>query len=243
LTVAIARRAHACIVVSEPMREAFAPHARRVEVMYPVLGEAHLAEPTGATGGAVDGPGGVPAMFVFAAASLSAWSSAEHLMRRYDQLGRLVPDSALLVITRTAREAVLAAARAHGIDTGRVTVCGLSSERVPAALRTGRFGLLVRPRTPQSPIELPVKLPEYLAAGLPVICDEYIGGAARLIREHGVGLLLSDDWSRNAEALAALEASYDQVSRRCRVVARRLFDVEAQARRCARLYEDAVRHA
>jgi glycosyltransferase involved in cell wall biosynthesis len=117
---------------------------------------------------------------------------------------------------------------------------GLASQDVPLVLRKCDYGLLVRPLSPESRGEISVKIGEYLAAGLPVICDEYIGGAAHVIKHHQVGMLLSSDWIRNKNEFDHLQENYAEISERCRNVAKELFSVNVHAARYAKLYQEAV---
>jgi glycosyltransferase involved in cell wall biosynthesis len=85
-----------------------------------------------------------------------------------------------------------------------------------------------------------VKFAEYLASGLPVICDEYIGGAAQVITKYSVGALLTNDWDQDLETLLRLAADRSIVSARCCEVAQRLFSVQVHADRYTEMYQEAI---
>jgi glycosyltransferase involved in cell wall biosynthesis len=223
------------------MQESFAAEARRVEVIYTTAGEMHFAD--------FDAPPEAQALerlknshnlFVFNAGNFNRWNNLDHLLSCYKKLCRIVPQAVLIMITRTPPEQIERSLSAHAIAKDRVVTMALESHLVPAVLRKCDYGLLVRPRSSESPREISVKFPEYLAAGLPVICDEHIGGAAYMIQRHQVGMLLTSDWNRNKTELAHLEEVYATASQKCRQVARELFSVHVHADRYAALYQEAV---
>ncbi|MGH7598745.1 MAG: glycosyltransferase [bacterium] len=244
LEKAIVRHAAACVVVSDPMQESFTSDAQRVEVIYTTAGEMHFADLD-----ASQMPQEVRvlerlknshSLFVFNAGNFNRWNNLDHLLSRYKELCRMVPHAVLVIITRTPREQIERSLAVHAIAKDRVVIMALESHLVPAVLRKCDYGLLVRPRSSESPREISVKFPEYLAAGLPVICDEYIGGAAYVIERHQVGILLTNDWSRNKTELACLEKTYETTSKQCRQIARELFSVNVHADRYAALYQEAL---
>ncbi len=241
LEKSIVHHAAACVVVSDPMQESFAAEAQRVEVIYTTAGEMHFAD--------FDAPPEAQALerlknshnlFVFNAGNFNRWNNLDHLLSRYKELCRIDPQAALVMITRTPSEQIERSLAAHAIAKDHVVIMALASHLVPAVLRKCDYGLLVRPRSSESPREISVKFPEYLAAGLPVICDEYIGGAAYVIERHQVGMLLTSDWSKNKTELARLEEACETISKQCRQVARELFSVHVHAGRYAALYQEAV---
>lgn len=241
LETAIARHAAACVVVSDPMQESFASVAKRVEVIYTTAGEMHFADfGTPPEAHALERLKNSHNLFVFNAGNFNRWNNLDHLLSRYKELCRIVPHAALVIITRTPSEQIERSLTAHAIAKDRVVIMALASHLVPAVLRRCDYGLLVRPQSSESPREISVKFPEYLAAGLPVICDEHIGGAACVIKRHQIGILLTNDWSKNKTELARLEEAYETTSKKCRQIARELFSVHVHADRYAALYQEAA---
>jgi glycosyltransferase involved in cell wall biosynthesis len=248
LEVAIVSNADACIVVSDPMQETFMPVAQRVEVIYTTASEIHFEQIIGF------GEEQLPkeasdleklrsshdSLFVFSTNSFNRWNNLEHLLARYKKLCQIRAQSALVIVTHTPKEVIYRAVSVQGIDKSGILIMNLTSNLVPVVLRKCDYGLLVMPDSVKSPGVMSVKFPEYLAAGLPVICDEYIGGAAHVIRQHKVGILLSGNWDKNQEELDCLQQSYDEVSNRCREVAETLFSVRVHADRYAHLYQEVI---
>jgi glycosyltransferase involved in cell wall biosynthesis len=245
---AITENASVCVVVSDPMRDIFLGQARRVEVIYTTVSDTHLApsnpfdeKPITEALNSLQDLRKSHHLFVCNTRTFNVWNSLDHLLDRYAEICQIVAHPALVIISGTSKDYILQSAGDYGINLDRVLVMSLASNQVPLVLRQCHYGLLVRPKTIQSPIEMSIKFPEYLAAGLPVICDQYIGGAAYVVRQHKVGMLLSTNREENQNALLQLEAGYDEISNRCRQVVETHFSVHVHADKYATLYREAIR--
>lgn len=245
LEVLITRNAFACIAVSAPLKDKFAPIANRVEIIHTTASEKYFNQADEIfqqfpKKNDLEHLRHSYKIFVFNVDSFNKWNSLDHLLGRYKELSRIAPKSVLVIITRTARSIIDQAIMAHSLDPECIFTMSTTSDLVPAVLRQCNYGLLVMPNSIRAPFVMSVKFAEYLAAGLPVICDEYVGGAAHVIKQHQVGLLLTSDWIKNQEGLERLQSSYAEVSARCRRVAEELFSVQVHARKYAQLYREAI---
>jgi glycosyltransferase involved in cell wall biosynthesis len=84
---------------------------------------------------------------------------------------------------------------------------------------------------------LGTKTTEYFAAGLPLICNAYCGGAAKLIDNHGLGITYfpeNVDSIKSEELLALLNTSVHQ---KCQEFALKNFDYSLNARKYFELYK------
>jgi glycosyltransferase involved in cell wall biosynthesis len=87
----------------------------------------------------------------------------------------------------------------------------------------------------------PTKIAEYLAAGLPVVCNAGVGDVDEVIEGDRVGVVLRDfddeSFARALGQVEALEAEGD-LRARCRASAESRFDIErVGGRKYRRLYE------
>jgi glycosyltransferase involved in cell wall biosynthesis len=246
LETAIVRNASICVVVSDPLKDEFIATARRVEVIYTTASQMHfkpIDETKCLSVKEIDELETLRKscrLFVFNAGNFNRWNNLDHLLTRYKELSSIAPNLALVIISHTPRQVICKALLAHGIKPDHILIMSLASQHVPLILRKCDYGLLVRPLSPESRGEISVKFGEYLAAGLPVICDEYIGGAAYVIKQHKVGMLLSSDWIRNKKEFDYIQDVYPKVSEQCRKIAKELFSVYMHADRYAKLYQEAV---
>ena len=109
---------------------------------------------------------------------------------------------------------------------------------IPEYLSIANVGLSFVKATYATQSRSPTKIPEYLAAGLPIIANSGVGDVDDLIREDGVGVLI-DRFNREAyvDALKRLGDMGD-ISEICRASAKKRFDLETVGGvRYRRLYE------
>lgn len=243
----VVKNAYTVVVVSEPMAPFYSQHAQKVEVIFTTasasffrLETLELTDPVKIDLDALRLMADSHTLMVFTASTFNKWNDLEHVLSRYKQIRDVFQSPILVILTRTPVDVVVSTARESGVPDDEIWVRSFDSDLVASALSCCHYGLLVMPRSVKSPVVMSVKFAEYLASGLPVICDEYIGGAARVITKYSVGVLLTDDWDQNSEALIRLAADRSVVSARCCEVAQRLFSVQVHADRYAELYREAI---
>jgi glycosyltransferase involved in cell wall biosynthesis len=119
----------------------------------------------------------------------------------------------------------------------------IPAEQVPAALAGVAVGWIPFHPTPNQTPGLPLKLLEYMAAGLPVVVSDF-GAMAALVREAACGLCVpADDPEAHAEALARLLADPSaarSMGARGRGAVERRYSWEAEAARLLALYAELV---
>jgi len=118
--------------------------------------------------------------------------AAEYLLR----FKKVRPDAFLVVASGTPAfsPSIHQAFRTAGLKEGDYLLINPSSpEQVSEWLAVGDAGLILERRRANTKVCLSVKLGEYLAAGLPVICTPFVEGAARLVRQYDCGLVVDPD--------------------------------------------------
>jgi glycosyltransferase involved in cell wall biosynthesis len=115
-----------------------------------------------------------------------------------------------------------------GLDEGDFWVGAVPASAVPSFLRRARLGISFRKPTFSQIAASPTKIPEYLAAGLPVVSNAGIGDTDELLESEVVGVVVHD---LNAEGYAAAASQVLALTRepgmkeRCARVARERFDL------------------
>lgn len=138
--------------------------------------------------------------------SLKPWHGIRPMWRAFVALRRRIPSAHLLVIGDGPMRPFLEQAAAQ-LDEDAVTLTGaVEHERVPAMLALAQVG--VAPYPVLDPFYFcPLKVIEYMAAGLPVVASA-IGDIPRLVTHERTGLLVPPGDSRALmRALARLAAS------------------------------------
>jgi glycosyltransferase involved in cell wall biosynthesis len=139
------------------------------------------------------------------------------------------PDAFFRVLTTSPAEAAAGVLRRAGLSDGDFQVGGVRADEVPRLLGRAHLGVSFRRATFSQIAASPTKVPEYLAAGLPVVSNAGVGDTDELLERERVGVLVREfddvDYARAAqEALRLCEEP--GTSARCVEVARKFFDLE-----------------
>lgn len=131
--------------------------------------------------------------------------------------------------------------RRRGVPERHCRVASAPHTEVPALLAAADLALLLRERSKVSEVASPVKLAEYLAAGLPILISEGIGDYSELVRREGLGCVLPAAPMPPADAvlerfLEGYGASAAAMRLRCRGVAERQLSAERAAQILGELY-------
>ncbi|HZH92018.1 MAG TPA: glycosyltransferase [Pyrinomonadaceae bacterium] len=138
------------------------------------------------------------------------------------------PDAFLRILTSAAPAEVAARLRQVGLSSDDFWVGKVSPADVPVYLRRARLGLSFRKPTFAQIASSPTKIAEYLAAGVPVVCNAEIGDVDTLLAREQVGVMLRsfDEASYATAAAEALRlAGETDIGARCIAAAHRNFDL------------------
>jgi len=143
-----------------------------------------------------------------------------------------------LFLTQTDPGPVITLLKKNGFSESDYFVGRIDPAEIPRYLDASNVGLSFVKATYATQSRSPTKIPEYLAAGLPIIANSGVGDVDKLIREDGVGVLI-DRFDREAyiDAIKRLLA-FGDISDRSRKSARKRFDLATVGGvRYRRLYE------
>jgi len=151
--------------------------------------------------------------------------------RRHD------PSTFAVFLTQTDGSEILRELERHGFGKGDRLVGRVAPSEIPAYLAASDAGLSFVKATYSTQSRSPTKIPEYLAAGLPIVANAGVGDVDELIESERVGVLINE-FGEGAydQALEELERLGD-IGERCMEVSRRRFDLESVGgERYRRLY-------
>jgi glycosyltransferase involved in cell wall biosynthesis len=138
------------------------------------------------------------------------------------------PGARLRILTSSSSEAAAARLRQAGLADRQFAIGSAPPDEIPEYLRKATVGLSFRLPTFSQIAASPTKIPEYLAAGIPVISNAGIGDTDMIIEGNRVGVIvrdLSDSGYHEAiEQLLTLMAD-PTLAARCRETAKRHFDL------------------
>jgi len=143
-----------------------------------------------------------------------------------------------LFLTQSDPTEIIALLRERGFTENDYFVGRVSPSEIFDYLIASDIGLSFVKATYATQSRSPTKIPEYLAAGLPVIANSGVGDVDELIQTENVGLLI-DEFSIDAYQNAIFRLRrLGNIGHHCREVALRRFDLEAVGGvRYRRLYE------
>jgi glycosyltransferase involved in cell wall biosynthesis len=162
------------------------------------------------------------------AGSVTGLYMLEEMGRFFLELQRQQPGARLRIMTKSSAADAAATLRRVGLDDQDFQIGAVSPADVPAYLRRARLGLSFRKPTFSQIAASPTKVPEYLAAGLPVVCNSGIGDTDDLLMTEKVGVVIEtfDREAYREAARRALAISLDpEIRARCTNAARRHFDL------------------
>ncbi len=175
------------------------------------------------------------------AGSVTGLYLLEEMARFFLAVRALAPTAFFRVLTTSNADETAARLRRAGLSDEDFFVGAARAEEVPRLLRRARLGVSFRKATFSQIAASPTKVPEYLAAGLPVVANSGIGDTDELIERERVGVLVREfgeaEYARAArEALRLSEEP--GVAARCVEAARRNFDLASVG---GRRYRDVYR--
>lgn len=165
---------------------------------------------------------------VVTAGSVTGLYLLEEMARFFLALRAQRPDAFFRILTTSEPREAAGLLLRTGLRAEDFWIGAVSPAEVPARLRRAHLGVSFRKATFSQIAASPTKIPEYLAAGLPVVCNAGIGDMDALIRQERVGVILenfdAESYAAAAGAALALTAEIE-IRARCVAAARRHFDL------------------
>ena len=162
------------------------------------------------------------------AGSVTGLYLLEEMGRFFLEIGARREGAFLRIMTQSSSGEARARLLGVGLKADDFWVGAVKPEDVPAYLKAARLGLSFRKRTFSQIAASPTKVPEYLAAGLPVVCNAGIGDTDDLLHDEQVGVVvesLSDEGLALAAGKALALAGEPSIQTRCIEAARKHFDL------------------
>jgi glycosyltransferase involved in cell wall biosynthesis len=222
------RRADQVVVLTRRMRDWLVglglAGAEKIEVIPCCVAPSRFADPEAGAGRPVGGR-----FEVIYVGTVVGLHLLEEMGQFFLRLRARRPDALLRVLTDTPASEVEAVLGRVGVPAEDFRAGRAEPAEVPTHLGRARLGLSFRKPTFAQIAASPAKIPEYLAAGLPVVCNAGVGDMDELLAGEQVGVLLTafDEEAYDRAAERALELAAEPETRaRCRRVAERYFDLE-----------------
>src|SRR5215207_8083321 len=161
--------------------------------------------------------------------SFGGWYMAEETARLMALAYKEDPKTYALVLTQTPPERIETRLRELGVPDDSFRVGRVAPADVPKYLKASDIAVSFIRACYSKLSSSPTKIAEYLAAGLPVVCNAGVGDVDEVIEGDRVGVVLRDfddeSLTRALQQVEALRAEGD-FNRRARASAERRFDIE-----------------
>ena len=157
-----------------------------------------------------------------------------------------MPNLYFLVLSQSERELITREFARVGLGEEHFTLMQVEPARVGAYLWASDFSLSFIRALPSKVASSPTKIGEYLAAGLPLVCNTGVGDMDTIVESHQVGVTLDEftpaNYSHAAAAIAPLIGD-SHIKDRCQRAARAHASLQEVGvpRYCA-LYEQVARN-
>jgi glycosyltransferase involved in cell wall biosynthesis len=220
------RRADAAVVLTEAMRERFLQsgdmHAPVTVIPCCVDVARFRFDPTLGAVRRRELKLGDERLFIYVG-KIGSWYLVEETFALFRAARERIGPAHLLILTPDNPAAFAAVARQQGVEEDRYTVKSARPAEVAEWLSAADVGLALITRLPSKRGSSPVKVGEYLSAGLPVVITNDIGDYSSLIARERVGVVLECDTPARYESatdeLLRLWREGDALRERCRSVA------------------------
>lgn len=162
------------------------------------------------------------------AGSLLGLYLVEEMARFFKAIKTQRPGALLRILSVSPTTEGVAALKRAGLQENDFEITAVPAADVPGYLRRARVGISFRKPAFAQIAASPTKIPEYLAAGLPVVCNAGIGDMDELVERERVGVVLHsfDDAAYQEGAKQALLLAEETGLRERAVrIARQYFDL------------------
>ena len=162
------------------------------------------------------------------AGSVTGLYMLEEMGRFFLTLQAQRSDALFRVLTISSAEDAAERLRRVGLKEQDFQIGSVRPADVPIYLRRAQLGLSFRTPTFSQLAASPTKIAEYLAAGLPAVCNAGIGDMDDLLEKENVGVVVKtfdEEAYREAATKALALTSVEAISQRCLKAARLHFDL------------------
>gem|GEM_PF-1332069 len=165
----------------------------------------------------------------------SVWNDPTLVTKHFIALQKQFPQARLRMITRANPAPAQTILKRMGVDLQRVRFETHPPDEMPKAMHNATFGLIFRAVKVHS--LWPVKMAEYLAAGIPLIVDESLGGLPRkIVQKRRLGVVLNPEHPIDYAVLKEVLDDWEVWSMRCKDYAMRCLDIRSTSKQYIRIY-------
>ena len=176
-------------------------------------------------------------IFVYSG-SLGQWQMIEEVITFFSHVRDRIANSRFLFLSAQTEE--LTKRLAGRLPVNAYAVYSVPSKELSAHLSQCDFGVLFRTDHIVNRVSAPIKVKDYLIAGLPIIISDRVGDSSEFVRQNGFGIVLSDlsrdEMTRAIETIVDAGGAWDRNAIRC--VSRACFDIGPVSQEYRKVYSN-----
>jgi len=173
--------------------------------------------------------------------NLYKWNNIHNYMKYFSFFLKLCPNVHFLILTEARTIDFNGIISEYHMSSSQFTILSVTPKDLPKWLSAADIGIQVMSCSSDSHTRLGVKFVEYLSCNLPVIVNSHVGGAAHIVREHGVGAVIDlNDKDVAAREFLRLVEQLPNFADKCANTAQLLFSLEKCAQKYIDLYDAKV---
>lgn len=176
------------------------------------------------------------------ALSENTWHKPDNLALLFKKIKTIYSNAKLTIITTSNHNEIRNVFIHHKINDFSL-IQTKSMAQLADILADQQFGILSY-FTPENNLQiklgsilLSIKAVEYLSAGLPIICNKFCGGIAKIIEEHDIGINYDPNTYAEINQENILRLLNKEKKERAIALAEQLFDYKENAKRYVKLYQ------
>ncbi len=124
------------------------------------------------------------------AGSFLGWYMTDEMLAFLSVACQQDPSTFVMILTQSPKDEVVRKIRAAGIDERSALVTGVKPEEIPKYLHAADIAISFIKACYSKQSSSPTKIAEYLASGLPIVCNAGVGDLDQLLADDRVGVIL-----------------------------------------------------
>jgi glycosyltransferase involved in cell wall biosynthesis len=179
---------------------------------------------------------------VLYAGSLDTWQLPSYMMEFFLRFKMLCPQAFFLVLTYSdLTEKIRSEINYDKLRNDDVLFLSISPEMMPVYLSLGNIGIIFRKQELLNQVSSPLKVGEYLAAGIPILLTRGIGDTENVLSNHDIGMFVEEFSTRafddaSKRIIHFYEKKNHEVFSRCRMIASEVFSFEKAVQQYDNIY-------
>jgi glycosyltransferase involved in cell wall biosynthesis len=125
--------------------------------------------------------------------SFAPWANIELMCSFFSLMTNRFNDVRILILSKTQKNEIIDYLNKYGIQKEKYCIRNLDQSEIGKYLSVCDIGVLFRRPSFVNRVASPMKFPEYLASGVPIIINENVGDFSNLVEKESLGYLIRND--------------------------------------------------